>query len=176
LCAIESCDCDAGLVEGLLAGTDPDSARERARALGCDLVRPHRVVVVADGRQRTDREAFLGAARRAMRDTEVGSLLTARPEGVAVLCQADPGGAQFQATIMARLGSRGSCRVAVGAPCIEPAEFPRSYGPAQLALRTPPVAPNRSPLQDCSHREHRPHGYFTEDTGGLSSNRDRHGV
>jgi hypothetical protein len=38
-------------------------------------------------------------------------------------------------SIMARLESRGSCRVAVGAPCIEPTEFLRSYGRLQLALR-----------------------------------------
>lgn len=104
------------------------------------------MVIVADGRQRADRKAFLGAVR----DIEVGALLTTRPEGVAVLCQADPDWAQFQATIMARLGSRGSCRVAVGAPCIEPAEFPRSYGQARLALRTLPVAPNRSPFSTTS--------------------------
>lgn len=123
------------LVEDLLAGTDPDSARERARALGYDLVRPHRVVIVSNGRHRTNHEAFFGAVRRAMHDTKVGSLLTGRLDGVTVLCHADQDWDQFRATIVDRIGSQGSCRVAVGAPCLEPSEFPRSYRQAQLALR-----------------------------------------
>ncbi len=123
------------LVEELLAGTDPDSARERARALGYDLVRPHRVVIVSHGRQGTNHEAFFSAVRRAMRDTEVGSLLTGRPDGVIVLCHADQDWKRFRATIVDRIGPPGSCRVAVGTPCLEPPEFPRSYRQAQFALR-----------------------------------------
>jgi sugar diacid utilization regulator len=123
------------LVEDLLAGTDPDSARERARALGYDLARPHRVVIVSDGKQRTHHEAFFAAVRRAMRDTGVGSLLTGRPDGVTMLCHPDRDWELFRATILGGIGPQGSCRVAVGAPCIEPSEFPRSYRQAQLALR-----------------------------------------
>lgn len=123
------------LVEELLAGTDPASARDRARALGYDLARPHRVVIVSNERQPADHETFFHAVRRAMRDTGVGSLLTARPGGVAVLCDADQDWEQFRAAIVARLGSRGSCRVGVGAPCTEPSEFPRSHEQAQLTLK-----------------------------------------
>jgi sugar diacid utilization regulator len=123
------------LVEELLAGTDPDSAQDRARALGYDLARPHRVVIVTTGTQRTDHEALFGAVRSAMRDTGVGSLLTSRPGGIAALCEADHDWDQFRATIVARMGSRGSCRVGVGTACTEPSEFPRSHGQAQLALR-----------------------------------------
>jgi sugar diacid utilization regulator len=123
------------LVEELLAGTDPASAQGRARALGYDLARPHRVVIVTNGNQRVDHEAFYHAVRRAVRATEVGSLLAARPGGVAVLCFADYDWPQFHAAIIAQLGPRGSCRVGVGAPCTQPPEFPRSYGQAQLALK-----------------------------------------
>jgi sugar diacid utilization regulator len=123
------------LVEELLAGTDPDSAQGRARALGYDLARPHRVVIVTNGNQCVDHEAFYHAVRRAVRATGVGSLLAARPGGVAVLCNADHDWARFHAAIAAQLGPQESCRVGVGAPCTQPPEFPRSYGQAQLALK-----------------------------------------
>ncbi|MDT7713827.1 MAG: hypothetical protein QOG46_2734 [Pseudonocardiales bacterium] len=123
------------LVEELLAGTDPDSAQDRARALGYDLGRPHQVVIVTTGRPRTDHEALFHAVRSAMRDTGVGSLLTSRPGGIAALCEAEHDWEQFRVTIVGRMGSRGSCRVGVGTTCTEPSEFPRSYGQAQLALR-----------------------------------------
>jgi hypothetical protein len=89
------------LVEELLAGTDAESAQGRARALGYDLARPHRVVLVTNGRQRVDHEAFFHAVRRAVRATGAGSLLAARPGGVAVLCDTDQDWEQFRAAIIA---------------------------------------------------------------------------
>lgn len=123
------------LVEELLAGTDPHSARDRARALGYDLARPHRVVVVTNGSQRGDDEALYHAVRRGVRALGVEALLAARPGGVAVLCDANLDWEQFQATIIAQMGSPSSCRVAVGAPCNQPEEFLRSHRQAQLALK-----------------------------------------
>jgi DNA-binding PucR family transcriptional regulator len=123
------------LVEELLAGTDAESAQARARALGYDLARPHRVVLVTNGSQRVDHEAFFHAVRRAVRATGVGSLLAARPGGVAVLCDTDQDWEQFRAAIIAQTGSQGSCRIGVGALCTEAPEFPRSHGQAQLALK-----------------------------------------
>jgi DNA-binding PucR family transcriptional regulator len=123
------------LVEELLAGTDVDSAQARARALGYDLARPHRVVVVTNGSRHGDHEAFYHAVRRASRATGVGSLVAARPGGVAVLSDTDQDWEQFRAAIIAQMGSQGGCRVGVGAPCTQPPEFPRSHGQAQLALK-----------------------------------------
>ncbi|HWR47498.1 MAG TPA: helix-turn-helix domain-containing protein [Pseudonocardiaceae bacterium] len=123
------------LVEELLAGTDPQSAQDRARALGYDLARPHRVLVITNGSQRTDHEAFYHAVRRAVRATGVGSLLAARPGGVAVLCDSDQDWEQFRAAIIAQMSPQGTCQIGVGAPCTEPPEFPRSHGQAQLALK-----------------------------------------
>jgi sugar diacid utilization regulator len=122
------------LVEELLAGTDAHSAHDRARALRYDLARPHRVVVFTNGSQRVDHEAFFHAVRRAVRATRAGSLLAARPGGVAVLCDADQDWEQLRVAITAQMSSSGRCRVGVGAPCIEPPEFPRSHAQAQLAL------------------------------------------
>jgi sugar diacid utilization regulator len=123
------------LVEELLAGTDVDSALDRARALGYDLARPHRVVLVANGTPRGDHEAFYHAVRRAVRSTGIGSLLAARPGGVAVLCDTDKDWEQFRAAVITQMGSHGSCRVGVGAPCTQPPEFPRSHIQARLALK-----------------------------------------
>jgi sugar diacid utilization regulator len=123
------------LVEELLAGTDVDSALDRARALGYDLARPHRVVLVANETPRGDHEALYHAVRRAVRATGIGSLLAARPGGVAVLSDTDKDWEQFRVAILAQMGSQGSCRVGVGAPCTQPSEFPRSHGQAQLALK-----------------------------------------
>jgi GGDEF-like domain len=123
------------LVEELLAGTDAQSAEDRARALGYDLARPHRVVLATNGSQRINHKDFYHAVRRAVRATGVGSLLAARPGGVAVLCDTDYDWEQFRVAITAQMRSPGSCRVGVGAPCTQPCEFPRSHEQAQLALK-----------------------------------------
>lgn len=52
-----------------------------------------------------------------------------------MLCDTDQDWEQFRAAIIAHMGSPGNCRVGVGAPCIQPPEFPRSHGQAQLALK-----------------------------------------
>jgi DNA-binding PucR family transcriptional regulator len=93
------------------------------------------VVLVANGTSRGDHEALYHAVRRAVRATGIGSLLAARPGGVAVLSDTDKDWEQFRVAILAQMGSQGSCRVGVGAPCTQPSEFPRSHGQAQLALK-----------------------------------------
>lgn len=123
------------LVEELLAGTEAQSAKGRARALGYDLARPHRVVLVASGTRRAEHETFFHAVRRAVRATGAESLMVARSGGVAVLCGADQDWEALRVAIAAELGPGGSCRIGVGAPCTEPPEFPRSHGQAQLALK-----------------------------------------
>ncbi len=122
------------LVEELLSGTDEESALARAQALGYDLERDHRVVVV-EGRGRTkDEELFFHAVRRAARDHGAGSLIVARGESVVVLADSEPPWDQFRERILAELG-RGQCRIGVGGLCPTPADFPRSYREAQIALK-----------------------------------------
>jgi sugar diacid utilization regulator len=122
------------LVEDLLAGTEEDSALARAQALGHDLERPHRVVVV-QGRARTDdKDVFFHAVRRAARDLGVGSLLVGRGGAVVVLSDADLAWERFRTAVLAELGG-GRCRLGVGGPCTGPRDFPRSYREAQLALK-----------------------------------------
>ena len=122
------------LVEDLLAGTDEDSALARAQALGYDLERPHRVLVV-EGRGRTrDEGAFFHAVRRAARDLDLGSLLVSRGGSVVVLAHHDHPWDKFRAAILSELGG-GRCRLAVGGLCRRPGDFPRSSREAALALR-----------------------------------------
>jgi sugar diacid utilization regulator len=123
------------LVEELLVGTDAPSARERARALGYDLERPHRVLVVEGSGRRLEHDAVFHAVRQAARDLDVGTLLVARAGGVAVLCNHDQDWERFRQTICELLGVGGRCRIGVGGTCTEPGDFPRSHHEAQLALK-----------------------------------------
>jgi DNA-binding PucR family transcriptional regulator len=123
------------LVEELLSGTDVESARERAHALGYDLDRPHRVVVVTGSARGNDRDALFHAVRRAARDHDIGSLLVARSGAVAVLSGADADWNRFREAIDAELGPSRACRIGVSEPCDRPDDFPRAYGQAQLALK-----------------------------------------
>ena len=123
------------LVEELLAGTDEESALGRAQALGYDLERSHRVVVVEGRARSADENLFFHAVRRAARDLGVGSLLVARAGVVVVLSDAEqPFGERFRSAILAELGG-GRCRIGVGGKCERPGDFPRSLREAELALR-----------------------------------------
>jgi sugar diacid utilization regulator len=125
------------LVEELLAGTEDESVHNRARSLGYDLERPHRVVVVeaVEPRGRTeDSDVRFHAVRRAARDTGVGSLLVARGATVIVLANAEQDWEAFRLAVLEELGG-GSCRVGIGCSCTSPAEFPTSHRQANLALR-----------------------------------------
>lgn len=127
------------LVEELLAGTDEDSALARAQALGYDLERPHRVVVV-EGRNRTgDEEAVFRAVRRAARDLGVGSLVVARRDHVVVLAHSELSWDGLREAVLTELGG-GGCRIGVGGGCRRPSDVPRSHREAGLALRLQHVA------------------------------------
>jgi DNA-binding PucR family transcriptional regulator len=121
------------LAEDLLAGTDEETVSARAQLLGYDVQRRHRVLVVDGGRRLVDDDALFHAARRAARDAGVGTLLVARGATVVVLSDADQGWEDFRLLVCREFGSE--CRLGVGGPCDELAEFPRSYHEAQLALR-----------------------------------------
>jgi DNA-binding PucR family transcriptional regulator len=122
------------LVDELLSGTDESSALARGQALGHDLERRHRVVVV-EGHGRThDKNNFFHAVRRAARSAHVGSLMVARGNAVVVLAEEDVDWERFRNGVLSELGG-GRCRVGVGDVCEGPRDFPRSYREAQLALK-----------------------------------------
>ena len=123
------------LAEELLAGTDALSAKERARALGYDLERPHRVAMITTSRRTSTNEALYHAVRQGVRETGAPSLMTSRSSGVAVLCADEVDWEQLRTAVQAHLGNRTRCRLGVGTLCVQPADFPRSYTQAQLALK-----------------------------------------
>jgi sugar diacid utilization regulator len=122
------------LVDELLAGTDEPNVLARAQALGYAMDRPHRVVVIEGPDQAGDGDALFHAVRRAARETGLGSFLVPRGRTVVVLAEADREWPDVRAAVREHLGG-GRCRVGVGGPCLRPADFPRSYHEAGLALR-----------------------------------------
>ncbi|HZA76314.1 MAG TPA: helix-turn-helix domain-containing protein [Acidimicrobiales bacterium] len=123
------------LIEELLVGGHLEGILERFRAIGYDLDRPHRVVVVEVTSQRGDSDVAFQAVRRAARDVGLGTLLVARGGGIAVLADAHGDWEPFRLTVLAELGGDGGCRAGVGGQCTAPADFSRSYREALLALR-----------------------------------------
>jgi DNA-binding PucR family transcriptional regulator len=124
------------LVAELVEGADLPGVLNRAQALGYDLGRPHRVVVVAvAGERENDRaDGFFRAVRRAAQDTGVGSLLAPRPGEVVILADAEAPWAKFRAAVLAEWPG-GDCRIGVGSRRSRLDEFPLSYQEAQLALK-----------------------------------------
>jgi DNA-binding PucR family transcriptional regulator len=125
------------LVEDLLAGTDQESALARAQALGYDLERLHRVVVVVvEGQGRADGGAdpLFHAVRRAAGSIGAGSLLVSRTGTVALLANQDLDWDRLRAAVLHELGG-GRVRIGVGGGCGHVGDYPRSYREAQTALR-----------------------------------------
>jgi len=125
----------SNLVIELIEGTGGPQALNRAQALGYDLGRPHRVVVIEGGRSHEDLDALFRAVRRGAREVRVGSLLAARLRDVVVLADTkEAPWARFWAVVAGEL--RGTdCRIGVGGTCARPSELPRSLREARLALR-----------------------------------------
>jgi DNA-binding PucR family transcriptional regulator len=127
------------VVDELLGGTDEESSLARAMALGYDLQRPHRVVVVeGHGRVRDD-DAFFQAVRRAARDEPAGTLVVARRDEVVLLADGEPDWEHLRRSVLREIGG-GRARMGVGQRCEQVGDFPRSYRQARLALRLPAQA------------------------------------
>jgi sugar diacid utilization regulator len=121
------------LAEELLTGTDDESALGRARALGYDLQRAHRVAVV-DGGSAGGGDSLFNAVRRAARSGGVNSLLVGRGATVVVLSDAERSWTAFDDAVSVERGGA-DCRVGVGGACARAADYPRSFREAQFALR-----------------------------------------
>lgn len=127
------------LVDELLGGADAESALSSAVALGYDLQRAHRVVVV-EGRGRTrDADTFFQAVRAAAREERAGSLLVARGSQVVLLADTEVEWERLRTVVLRELGG-GRVRIGVGEACDKVPDFPRSYRQARLALSLPAAA------------------------------------
>lgn len=127
-----------GVVDDVVTGTDHAGAARRAEALGRDLARPHRVVVVGTARATPEPDA-LGHAVRAALEATGAPLLLQRAAHVVVLLEV---GSPADRSAVERLAQalRGSplgrwVRIGVGGVCLAPEDFPRSHREALLALR-----------------------------------------
>ncbi len=118
----------------LVEGAERPRALNRAQALGYDLGRPHRVVVVEGGRDDDQADGFFQAVRRAARDTRLGSLLAPRPGEVVILADAEVPWPRLRAAVLTEWHGDG-CRIGVGSRRSKLDEFPLSYQEAQLALK-----------------------------------------
>ena len=141
------------LVLDLVGDTGADSATllNRAQALGYDLVRPHRVVVIepAGARCDDDIDMFFHAVGRAARAAGVGSLLAPRLHDVIVLADTEVRWDLFWARVVTEMHG-GRCRIGVGGRVLELDRFPHSCQEAELALRMQKTAggPERITLFD----------------------------
>ena len=123
------------LVHDLLTGTDDESAHRRADALGYDLGRPHRVVIVEATERTAARDDVLHAVRRALRLQRLTALLGTLGDAVVIVTpDGDTDWEALREATMAQLGG-GHCRVGVGDSYPHPSALPRSLREAQLALR-----------------------------------------
>ena len=121
------------LVLGLVEGADRNTIMNRAQALGYDLGRPHRVVLV-DHNPAGEIDMFFHAVSRAAGAVAAGSLLAPRLHDVILLAGPRAPWDQFRRHVVAEMHG-GRCRVGVGGLCQAVEEFPRSYQEAELALR-----------------------------------------
>jgi sugar diacid utilization regulator len=121
------------LTDDLLDGTDARGALARAEALGYDIERTHRAVVVSGISGSVTMDALFDAVRRTARDQRAGSLLVRRGGCVVLLSDADTHWESFRTGVLVQLQVP-HCRVGVGGRCERPVDLPRSYSEAQFAL------------------------------------------
>lgn len=127
------------LVDELLTGTDEESALTRAVALGYDLQRPHRVLVIESRDHVPDNDTFVQAVRHAAREVSAGTLLMARGSQVVLLADTEADWGSLRCGVIRELGG-GRVRIGVGERCERIADFPRSFRQARLATRLLAVA------------------------------------
>jgi sugar diacid utilization regulator len=133
------------------AGADSATMLNRAQALGYDLGRPHRVILVEPARAHRDGDIdlFFHAVGRAARAVQVGSLLAPRLDDVIVLADKEVHWDQFWARVVTETHG-GRCRIGVGGRVLKLDGLRQSCQEAELALRIQNTAggPERITLFD----------------------------
>lgn len=121
------------LVDELLADPSRERVLARAQALGYDLERPHRVVVVAPAAELTDRDGLLREACSAVAAFQPATLAAPTEHGVALLVEPDVDWTQLRDAVEREHGH--PCHVGVGGVSRAIEEFPRSFREARVALK-----------------------------------------
>ena len=136
------------LVADLISGTD-EGCYPRAQAVGHDLTRPHRVVVIGSRHSHDQPEELLADVREALSGHRP-PLLMHKSNTVVALAPTTSNGAEAPwERLSAKLdataaGSR--WRIGVGGVCRTATDYPRSYREALLALRLAGVSGERRNL------------------------------
>ena len=121
------------LAEGLLSGDDDAATKMQAHALGYDLLRPHRVLIVGVGGRAHFDDAFFRLVRRHAKRLEVGSLIVSRADGVVVLAHTDTDWQELHARLCEEAGSKKPC-LALGSRYERPSDIARSYREAKFVV------------------------------------------
>jgi len=119
----------------LVTGGDHARAVSAAQAIGYDLARPHRAVVIEPpAYPLTEMGILFQAVSQVASAVQAGSLVAACQADVIMLADADPPWDDFHRLLATEL--RGAhCSVGVGGASTEICGVPQSYREAQLALR-----------------------------------------
>jgi sugar diacid utilization regulator len=121
------------VVDDLLAGTDNESACQRAEALGHNLRVPHTVTVL-HWQAGVPGDAIATAARRWATTARMHSLTARRPTMTVLLTDGVPEPSSLYRAIAADVSSeQGS--IGIGSAAATPSELPRSFAEAQRALQ-----------------------------------------
>jgi sugar diacid utilization regulator len=119
------------LAEALLSGEDERATQDQAHALGYDLLRPHRAVIVSfDGRAHLDDTAFR-LVNRHLKRLDIGSLVVGRSDGVVVLAHTDTNWDDFALRLTEECGAKRPL-FAIGSRYERPADFARSFREAKF--------------------------------------------
>jgi hypothetical protein len=121
------------LLATILDGAGQDVALDRAQALGYDLQRAHRIMIVASENPAIDGEAVLGAVRLAARESQVGSALVVHSGNVVLLSDSEDNWDSFQALLRSALSD--GCRIGAGGLRQRWQDLGDSYQEARLALK-----------------------------------------
>jgi sugar diacid utilization regulator len=124
------------LAEALLSGDDEQATQNQAHALGYDLLRPHRAVIVSfDDRAHLDDAAFR-LVNLHLKRLDIGSLVVGRSDGVIVLAHTETNWDDFALRLTEESGGKKPL-LALGSRYERPADFARSFREARFvaALR-----------------------------------------
>lgn len=121
------------LVEELLAGTDDESAYQRAEAIGHNLRVAHTVTVL-DWQHGISGDEIASAARRWATSARINALAVRRPAMTILLTDDVPEPSSLHRAISTDVGSEHGS-IGIGSAVASPSELPRSFAEAQRALQ-----------------------------------------
>jgi len=121
------------LAEALLSGDDESATRNQAHALGYDLLRPHRVVIVSIGDRAPLDDAFFRLVSRHVKRLNIGSLVVGRSDGVVILAHSDTNWDEMAVRLSEEVGAKKPV-FALGSRYERPAEIARSYREAKFVV------------------------------------------